>query len=96
MSNRKQQKAVERKQKLLNRRRRIQYRLRDRVWAPQDRPMFTAANIHYELADRVRGLGPGGIGAMSLTSDGRFASSCEARPAPPHHLSRTGPTNRPD
>ena len=28
--------------------------------------MFTAANIHYELADRVRGLGPGGIGAMHL------------------------------
>ncbi|MCH8830518.1 MAG: transposase [Planctomycetes bacterium] len=28
--------------------------------------MFTAANIHYELADRTRGLGPGGIGAMHL------------------------------
>jgi hypothetical protein len=26
--------------------------------------MMTAANIHYELADRVQGLGPGGIGAM--------------------------------
>jgi hypothetical protein len=26
--------------------------------------MFTASNIHYELADRVRGLGPGGIGAV--------------------------------
>ena len=26
--------------------------------------MFTARNIHYELADRVRGLGPGGIGAV--------------------------------
>jgi len=25
--------------------------------------MFSAANIHYELADRTRGLGPGGIGA---------------------------------
>ena len=66
VSNRKQQKAFERKRKLRNRRRRIQYRLRDRVWAPQDRPMFTAGNIHYELADRVRGLGPGGIGAMHL------------------------------
>ena len=28
--------------------------------------MFTARNIHYELADRARGLGPGGIGAMHL------------------------------
>jgi len=28
--------------------------------------MFTAGNIHYELSDRVRGLGPGGIGAMHL------------------------------
>jgi hypothetical protein len=28
--------------------------------------MFTAGNIHYELADRVRGLGPGGIGAIHL------------------------------
>ncbi len=64
MSDRKHQKVVERKRKLLNRRRRIQDRLRDRVWAPQDRPMLTAGNIHYQLADRVRGLGPGGIGVM--------------------------------
>jgi hypothetical protein len=28
--------------------------------------MFGAGNIQYELADRVRGLGPGGIGAMHL------------------------------
>ena len=28
--------------------------------------MFTASNIHYELADKTRGLGPGGIGAMHL------------------------------
>src|SRR4051794_31891570 len=26
--------------------------------------MMTAGNIHYELADRVQGLSPGGIGAM--------------------------------
>jgi hypothetical protein len=53
-----------RHQNLVNRKRRIQYRLRERAWAPQDCPMFSASNIHYELADRVRGLGPGGIGAM--------------------------------
>jgi hypothetical protein len=28
--------------------------------------MFTARNIHYELADKSRGLGPGGIGAIHL------------------------------
>jgi hypothetical protein len=28
--------------------------------------MMTASNIHYELADRVQGLAPGGIGAMLL------------------------------
>jgi hypothetical protein len=28
--------------------------------------MFSAGNIHYELAGRARGLGPGGIGAMHL------------------------------
>gem|GEM_PF-5606196 len=68
MSDRKHQKVVGRKQKLVerrrklrNRRRRIQYRLRDINWTPQDEPMFTAGNIHYELPDLVRGLGPGGI-----------------------------------
>jgi hypothetical protein len=55
-----------RTRKVANRKRRIQYRLRERIWAPRDRPMFTASNIHYELADKVRGLGPGGIGAMHL------------------------------
>ncbi len=66
MSNSKAQKKVERKRKLINRKRRIQYRLRDIKWAPQDEPMFTASNIHYELGDRVRGLASGGIGAMHL------------------------------
>src|SRR3954454_1685553 len=28
--------------------------------------MMTASNIHYELADRVQGIGAGGIGAMLL------------------------------
>ncbi len=60
------QKRVERKQKLDHRKRRIRHRLRDIGWEPQDKPMFTARNIHYEVADRVRGLGPGGIGAMHL------------------------------
>jgi hypothetical protein len=60
------QSKAERKRKLRDRRRRIQYRLRDRYWTDQPKPMFGAGNIQYELADRVRGLGPGGIGAMHL------------------------------
>jgi hypothetical protein len=56
--------STSRLQKLINRKRRIQGRLRARTWTPQDRPMFAASNIHYELADRTRGLGVGGIGAV--------------------------------
>ena len=66
MSKSKAQTKAERKRRLVNRRRRIQHRLRDLNWTPRDDPMFTARNIHYELADRIRGLGPGGIGAMHL------------------------------
>ena len=57
-----------RRAKLRKRERRIKYRLRERIWEPQDEPMFTASNIHYDLADRVRGLGPGGIGGIHLLS----------------------------
>lgn len=55
-----------RARKLVNRKRRIQYRLRHREWAPRDKPMLTASNIHYELSDKLRGLSAGGIGAMHL------------------------------
>jgi hypothetical protein len=55
-----------RRQKGLERKRRIVRRLRDRNWADQPRPMFSASNIHYDLAERARGLGEGGIGAMHL------------------------------
>ena len=48
------------------RKQRIQYRLRDVNWSEQSKPMFSAANIHYEMADRARGLAYGGIGAMHL------------------------------
>ncbi|MEO8009116.1 MAG: IS1380 family transposase [Betaproteobacteria bacterium] len=51
---------------LRNRKRRIEYRLRDRQWAPQDEPMLSASNIHYELSDKVKGLSAGGIGAIHL------------------------------
>jgi len=52
--------------KLRQRKQRIQYRLRDINWKQQDKPMFSAVNIHYEIADRIHGLAYGGIGAMQL------------------------------
>ena len=58
--------STSRARKLSNRKRRIQYRLRHREWAPQDRPMLGASNIHYELVDKVRGLSAGGVGALHL------------------------------
>ena len=52
--------------KSLRRKRGIQRRLRPRQWKDQPRPMFAAKNIHYEVADRGRGITCGGIGAMHL------------------------------
>jgi hypothetical protein len=54
------------RQRLANRKRRIERRLRKIQWSDQDRPMLSASNIRYEMADRARGLGCGGIGAMHL------------------------------
>jgi len=51
---------------LKRRKQRIQYRLREIHWNEQDKPMFSASNIHYEIADRSRGLAHGGIGCMQL------------------------------
>ena len=52
--------------KLKRRKQRIQYRLRNINWKEQNKPMFTASNIHYDMADRTRGLAYGGIGAIQL------------------------------
>jgi len=60
------QRLKDRKRNLLNRKQRIAYRLRERHWEEQGRPMFVASNIHYELTAKDRGLGEGGIGAMHL------------------------------
>ena len=55
-----------RRRKEQNCKRRIERRLRRRNWDEQPEPMMTASNIHYTVGGRVRGLGPGGIGAMHL------------------------------
>lgn len=51
---------------LRNSKNRIKYRLRDRGWSEQASPMFTASNIHYQSAQRGRGVSCGGIGAIHL------------------------------
>ena len=53
-----------RRQKAKNFKRRIKNRLRPMNWSAQAEPMFQARNIHYELGERSRALGPGGIGSM--------------------------------
>jgi hypothetical protein len=47
-------------------RRRIKKRLANTPGPERPLPMMTASNIHYEQADRVRGLSAGGIGALLL------------------------------
>lgn len=52
--------------KLARRKRRIQNRLAPRNFSPRLDPVFSASNIHYDVADRTRGLAAGGIGAIHL------------------------------
>jgi len=49
---------------LARRKRRIARRLDKSRMGRCDRPMFRAANIHYDLSERERGLAHGGIGAF--------------------------------
>ena len=44
--------------------RKLQKRLARKFWSDQPKPMFGPANIHYEMAERGRALGFGGIGAI--------------------------------
>jgi hypothetical protein len=53
-------------QQLANRKSRIERRLDKKRLGNTSRPVFTAANIHYEIADRCHGLAHGGIGAIHL------------------------------
>jgi len=51
---------------LKKRKQRLQKRLERRQWSEQSKPMFRARNIHYEMADRVRAIDSGGIGAFHM------------------------------
>jgi hypothetical protein len=46
------------------RKRRIEHRLRPIDWENQEDAMLSASNIHYEVAEKSRGLDVGGIGAI--------------------------------
>ena len=52
------------RRKLAKRKGRIRYRLRERRWKEQSRPMLKASNIRYEMAGRTRAVRAGGIGAI--------------------------------
>ena len=54
------------RRKLERRKRRILYRLQKAKLKNLDKPVFTASNIHYEFAERIRGIAHGGIGAIHL------------------------------
>jgi Transposase DDE domain group 1 len=52
------------RQQLAQRKRRIERRLDKHNVKGCEQPMFTAANIHYEISDKGRGIAHGGIGAI--------------------------------
>ena len=51
---------------LQKRKHKLAKRLDRKQWPAQPGPMFKAKNIHYEMADRVRAINCGGIGAFHL------------------------------
>ena len=70
MKRRGTQKGTRRKRRLENRRRRIEYRLRERQWEDQPEPMFQGRNIQYEVAERDRAITVGGIGLVQRMVQG--------------------------
>ncbi len=63
--------------KLLRKRHRsILDRIMNRPGPERDKPMMTAANIHYELGERVHGFSAGGIGAMMMLARSTGLISC--------------------
>ena len=66
------------RKRLARGKRQNRYRLRDIEWEDQSRPMFSASNIEYDLADKTRGLTCGGIGAIHILArqSGRIDAIC--------------------
>jgi len=55
---------------LAKRKRNLQKRLDRRNFKGAGKPIFSGGNVHYEMADRVRGVGCGGIGAIHTMVQG--------------------------
>ena len=53
-----------RSQQLNNCKRRISHRLEESSSEDRGQPTFNPQNVHYEMAERTRGLAAGGIGAV--------------------------------
>ncbi len=56
------------RKKLVQSKRRIERRLDRNNNSGCRRPMFTASNIQYDIADRTQAIAAGGIGAMHLVA----------------------------
>ena len=54
------------RRKLASKKRKIERRLKKALKQDGESPVFTARNIHYELSERSRAIGSGGIGAIQL------------------------------
>ncbi len=54
------------RRQLAARKRRITRRIQNKPGVEAHQPMMTASNIHYEIAEKVRAIAPGGIGAIHL------------------------------
>src|ERR1700747_675070 len=70
------------RQKLANSKRRIQRRLDKTDLRGCSKPILTASNIHYEIAQRTRGLSVGGIGAIHALAHRLGAPPALGRPPP--------------
>jgi DDE family transposase len=51
---------------LARRKRKLLRRLENKPGVERPEPMLTASNIHYQTSEKVRGIAPGGIGAIHL------------------------------
>ena len=68
------------RQRLRKCKRRIQRRLRKRQWAEQRHRMFKGHNVHYDLADKAKGLRCAGLGLFQLLAQRlRLADALDAR-----------------
>ena len=79
---------------LQSRERELAERLAPKQWSAKDAPMLGGENIHYEMADRVRGINCGGIGALHTLA--RKLGLVDAIDAKVHVLKRHLPYHESD